>query len=139
MVDLNKCLVTVGGEIQVEATAHAVVEACINYNENRANDLDVIGTAVHAVFAQYPGVFVPVPSVKTLTLGELKPTGLKAMAVVTERIGDYLTANSVEDGIVWIKKGEGCRLVSDLTEKELAQRAASFAAAKAKAAAKANG
>jgi hypothetical protein len=133
MIDLNSSVVIKGGLVDVQTTLQKVELAITEYNETRIHDLDAIEVAVNAVFDEYPGANVTLPTLQTMALKKLDPKGLQAIKVVTQRIADYVRDNSGQDGSFWIKKGSGCLRVSDLTKEGLAQRAESFAALAAKA------
>lgn len=119
MLDLNKSVVYVAGAVSLEATLKNCADAIVAYNEEKSNDLDVIGAAVHQVFDTYKGASIATPALTTLVLGILKPSTLEAMATLGERVKEYISANAAEGGTLEVRKGKGggARRVCDIVAK----------------------
>jgi hypothetical protein len=118
MLDLNKSCVYANGVVDMNATLHKVAQAIESYNESKLHDMVAVEAAVNEVFTKYKGTFVNVKALGTLVVGILKPNGLDAITVLTDRVDEYIKANSGEGGTFEVRKGRGVARIADLSEKD---------------------
>src|ERR1700687_1368516 len=106
MLDLSKSVSYSGGLVDLEATLRNVAAEVAAYNTGRENDLEKVGAAVTAVFAQYPGASITKPALVSLTFNKLGNISPDLFTEMKERIESYI-ATQVEAGMLNMKKGKG--------------------------------
>lgn len=98
------------GGVNVSGSVEAFRTALIDYVKGAEETNRQIDSALNAVFDKHPGKRMPVPTLISLTLGELKCSASE-WTEKTELVHAYLKSNptfSIKKG-----KGGGCARVSD--------------------------
>jgi hypothetical protein len=114
-MEFNKdTFVKVNGLFDIEASLTNVAAALASANELYSNDAEAVGAAVSSVFDQYKGAFVQMPALVTLTVGKLNLTTIDSINAMSERVKDYIGANSGEGGLYDVRKGRGVGRVTDV-------------------------
>ena len=91
--------------MDLEATLKACADEIATYNATKANDLEVVGVAVHAVFDQYKGAAIAKPSLVSFAMGKFTGVTLENDATLRERTNDFIDG-AVLSGVLAMKKGK---------------------------------
>lgn len=117
MIDLNDGIVLDGGLIDPAATLKNVSELVSSYNAGKANDVEVLGAAIVAVFADYPGMSITKPSLRSFSVAKLTgvtPANHDTFEERADEVIDSLVASGV---LTHASKRSGYALTSQLPVK----------------------
>ena len=98
------------GSIDVDATVAKFRADVLRHQVERETEQATIGTAVHAVFDEYPGASLNMPYVQSQTLSKLnaQPENFKALGKRVQRFIQENAANERSAGMTFrIAKGKG--------------------------------
>lgn len=116
---VSEFIVRSNGSIDQAATLAKFSAALGEYVTKRETEDDDISRAVNTVFDRHPGASINLPALSSMACGVLN-TSASAYTEMSERVANFVRANSGEGGAYQIKKGKGggVRRTADLPPAE---------------------